>query len=101
MDLGRHVLGYKIIIVTNRKVSTWVNNKSIRCRQTSAAETKFQVSPGWAEVLKFLKMYCTDKNLRVVVSIRQAKPIYIFMNAETLFIFLYTQSNSTPVLRNA
>jgi hypothetical protein len=25
----------------------------------------------------------------------------ILMNAETLFIFLYTQSNSTPVLRNA
>ena len=37
MDLGRHVLGYKIIIVANRKVSTWVNSKSIGYRQTSAA----------------------------------------------------------------
>jgi len=30
MDLGRDVLGYKIIKVANRKVSTWVNNKPIR-----------------------------------------------------------------------
>ena len=37
MDLGRDVLGYKIIKVANRKVSTWVNSKSIGYRQTSAA----------------------------------------------------------------